>query len=168
MVLISTLFIGCNNSKDKIDDKNNAKPTTNTQLSSTDEKIVTDEYNNLESQEDNLLRREFESSFAKILHYIDTGNTEELKKIVTKNITVEKNKIINNRGSKKEFTIPEAKIYYLPRCYTYYKTQKKFNIAYEMHVYGNIEFSDKTEVLYVEFIDEDGTWKLNGMEIDIN
>lgn len=132
------------------------------QLQSSEEKLQL-----LQETHDNELelRNLLDISFHAVIDNLENGNIENIKKNITNNISINKNKIINN-SNKTEFILPKGKYYFRQRFFQLIEPNEinKFSTAYEII----IPKSDSLQVCYVDFIKVDGEWKLNSINIDAN
>jgi len=181
LILICGLFSGCSKATMKNGLNENSSNELITELKQENKKFIeenkklTEQLANAKKEVEstrkgNSLRLELERKFHDILRLMKKEKVEELKALVTDNIVVEKGKIINQHGYKKEFIVPKKDTYYIPRyCSAVEENgEKRFNVAYEFFTDYDSEYKSSKQVLYVTFKQLEQEWKLDVMEIDIN
>jgi len=168
--LICGVFIGCSIVSSKMStasiEKNKSILQENIdlkeQLLAAEEKIqIIQEEHDSEIE----LRNILDLSFHSLMEQLENGNINDMKKLVTNNISIYNNKLVNN-DSQKEFTLPKGKYYFRQKFFnlTNSNSISKFNVAYELH---GTE-AETLPVCYVDFILLNGEWKINMIGLDIN
>lgn len=124
-------------------------------------------------KEEKELRKVLESKLYRFIRYWENGNIEEMKKMVTNNVIVSKDKIINNY-TKTELTLIPGN-YFLEHNFSVKIDRDEvtyFETVYFMNYDKRIDLPKEatpelSHAFFVDFALIDGEWKLNRMEISL-